>query len=239
MVRSVAEVAMAGRTSKIDVYLEIGKKKTFATAMEWPGWSRSGRDEPDALQTLWDYGPRYARALHGTGLGFQAPAGPAALAVAERLEGNATTDFGAPGLAPAADTRAVDDTELQRLREVLEACWRAFDAARAAAAGKALRMGPRGGGRDVDAMVRHVQGAEAGYLGKLSWKLKTDPGAGLDALLRETRQAVLAALTSAVQNGLPERGPRGGTYWTPRQFVRRVAWHALDHAWELEDRILE
>jgi hypothetical protein len=24
--------------------------------------------------------------------------------------------------------------------------------------------------------------------------------------------------------------------WTPRFAVRRSAWHALDHAWELEDR---
>jgi hypothetical protein len=24
---------------------------------------------------------------------------------------------------------------------------------------------------------------------------------------------------------------------TPRYFVRRTAWHALDHAWEIEDRL--
>jgi hypothetical protein len=24
--------------------------------------------------------------------------------------------------------------------------------------------------------------------------------------------------------------------WSPRFFVRRSAWHALDHAWEIEDR---
>ncbi len=32
------------------------------------------------------------------------------------------------------------------------------------------------------------------------------------------------------------RGPRGGVRWKPRYFVRRVVWHALDHAWEIEDR---
>ncbi len=26
--------------------------------------------------------------------------------------------------------------------------------------------------------------------------------------------------------------------WTARSFVRRVAWHTLDHTWEIEDRIL-
>ena len=35
---------------------------------------------------------------------------------------------------------------------------------------------------------------------------------------------------------LPSRGPRGGVIWPPRYFVRRVAWHLLDHLWEIEDR---
>jgi hypothetical protein len=24
--------------------------------------------------------------------------------------------------------------------------------------------------------------------------------------------------------------------WTPRYAAQRIAWHALDHAWEIEDR---
>ena len=52
----------------------------------------------------------------------------------------------------------------------------------------------------------------------------------------EVRTAVQEALTRAVQDGLPEAGPRGGAIWPPRYFVRRTAWHALDHAWEIEDR---
>jgi hypothetical protein len=52
----------------------------------------------------------------------------------------------------------------------------------------------------------------------------------------ETRSVVLDALSRAVTDGLPEVGPRGGALWPPRYFVRRTAWHALDHAWEIEDR---
>jgi hypothetical protein len=26
-------------------------------------------------------------------------------------------------------------------------------------------------------------------------------------------------------------------HWTPRYFVRRMAWHELDHAWEIEARV--
>lgn len=34
-------------------------------------------------------------------------------------------------------------------------------------------------------------------------------------------------------------GPRGGKRWKPRYYVRRSAWHILDHAWEIEDRVIE
>jgi hypothetical protein len=44
------------------------------------------------------------------------------------------------------------------------------------------------------------------------------------------------ALAAAAHGVVPTRGPRGGVIWTPRYFVRRVAWHLLDHAWEFEDR---
>ena len=27
-----------------------------------------------------------------------------------------------------------------------------------------------------------------------------------------------------------------GSLWSPRYLVRRSAWHALDHAWEIQDR---
>ena len=44
---------------KIPVYLEIGSKKVFACAVEWPGWSMHGPDEAAALQALLDFGPRF------------------------------------------------------------------------------------------------------------------------------------------------------------------------------------
>ncbi|MFL5803136.1 MAG: DinB family protein [Roseiflexaceae bacterium] len=229
---------MAHASDNIDVYLEIGKKRTIAGAIGWPGWCRLGRDEGLALQALVDYGPRYARVLHATLLGFHAPAGVSAFAVVERLAGNTTTDFGAPDVAPSDDTRPVDDAELQRFQTLLQASWQAFDAAVRAATGKQLRTGPRGGGRDVEEIAQHVLGAEAGYLARLAWKHKRDAAADLSAELSRTRQAVLSALAAAAHGEAPARGPRGGAIWTPRYFVRRAAWHVLDHAWEIEDRIM-
>ncbi|HJQ14841.1 MAG TPA: hypothetical protein VJ830_08850, partial [Anaerolineales bacterium] len=91
------------KSNKVKVYLEIGQKRTFAGALDWPGWCRSGRDEESALQALFDYGPRYARALRYARLGFQSPDDVSYFVVVERLKGNATTDFGAPGTPPSAD----------------------------------------------------------------------------------------------------------------------------------------
>src|SRR5207237_866849 len=132
---------MARPSNQTDVYLEIGKKRAFAGAVDWPGWCRSGRDTGSALQALLDSGPRYAQVRTGTQLGFQAPADLSAFSVVERLEGTTTTDFGAPDAAPSADTMPVDETDLRRFEALLKACWRTFDAATAAAAGKELRKG--------------------------------------------------------------------------------------------------
>lgn len=219
------------------IYLEIGKKRTFAGAVAWPGWCRSGRDETAALQALLDSAPRYARVLHGTGLAFQTPTDLSAFTVVECLDGNATTDFGAPDMAPAGDDQPLDGPDLQRCQTLLTAYWRAFDVAVQAAEGKALRKGPRGGGRDVEAIVRHVLGAEMGYLHALGWKIKENKDADLGAELTRTRQAALDALAAAARGELPTHGPRGGVLWRPRYFVRRLGWHGLDHAWEIEDRL--
>ena len=228
---------MSQAPDRMDVYLETGRKRVFAGAIDWPGWCRSGRDPNSALQALFDYARRYARALQTAQLAFPAPADPAAFRVVERLEGSATTDFGAPDKAPSSDSRPVSEMELQDFTAILRACWAAFDAAARATAGRELRKGPRRGGRDLEGITRHVLGAEAAYLSRLGWKFKNEREADLEEALRQTRQAVLDGLASAVRQGVPPLGPRGGARWTPRYFVRRAAWHVLDHAWEIEDRI--
>jgi hypothetical protein len=222
----------------IQVYLEIGKKRSFAAAIDWPGWCRSGRDEASALGALFDYGPRYAQVVQAAHIEFQAPVDPSTWVVVERLEGNTTTDFGAPAMAPSSDRQPVDHAEFQRFRTLLKAYWGAFDAAVLRASGKELRKGPRGGGRDLEKIVHHVLDADAGYLSRLAWKLKKGEGENLSQELGRTRQAILDALAAAVRGEVPERGPRGGLLWTPRYFVRRVAWHVLDHLWEIQDRVI-
>ncbi len=218
---------MPGRADRVEVYLEAGTKRTFAGSIDWPGWCRGGRDEEAALDALIGAAKRYARALRGTRLGFVSPADPSRLEVVERLTGDASTDFGVPGAVPSADSRPVDETELRRLGSVLRASWRALDAAAEAAVGRTLATGPRGGGRSLPRILEHVSSSEPGYVAMLGRKL--DAG-------DDPRRAVLDALETAVRDGVPPAGPRGGKRWTPRSFVRREAWHVLDHAWEIEDR---
>ena len=222
----------------IRIYLEITPKRTFANALDWHGWSRSGRDENAAVEALLATAARYAQVMSAGGVPFDPPSGSSAISVVERVEGDGTTEFGAPNVPPAADAQPIDGPELARLQALLDAYWGALDAAIAAAQGKELRRGPRGGGRDLDKIVDHVNGANHAYISKLAFQWdkpkRDDPYVMLDA----TRNAVAAALTAAAHGETPAQRPRGGAVWSPRYFVRRAGWHILDHAWEIQDRIV-
>jgi hypothetical protein len=150
--------------------------------------------------------------------------------VAERLRGGSTTEFGAPGEIPSADDRPLDAAELARQRGLLEAAWGALDRAAEAAMGVELRRGPRGGGRDLPKILEHVMRAEQGYLAKLGARYAGPPD---HAALRAS---VLEALTAAGGGHEIPNANAVTKRWPPRYFVRRAAWHVLDHAWEIEDR---
>ena len=219
------------------VYLEVGSKRVFAGALDWPGWCRGGRDEEAALEALVGYGPRYAAALGPAAGPFVPPNDRSALDVVDRLEGTATTDFGAPGVVPASDERPLGGSELERLTGLLQACWAAFDDAARDAKGSALRKGPRGGGRELDAIRSHVLEADRAYLARLGGEYPRGSDGGADQTAG-LRAAIIEALSSRAR-GEPPSGKRRSTPWPPRYAVRRSAWHALDHAWEIEDRRLD
>jgi len=224
-------------SERVPVYLEVGKRRTFAGAIDWPGWCRSGKDETAALAALFAYASRYQRALCGARVEFHPPKAASAFRVTERLPGDATTDFGAPGARPSADAAPVDPAELRRLLAILKAAWRTFEAVVEAAHGKELRKGPRGGGRDVPKIVRHLVDADGGYLGRIGARLDAPAGLDPEERLRLSQAAILEALPQVAAGKLPSIGPRGGVRWSARTFVRRLTWHILDHAWEIEDRL--
>ena len=52
---------------------------------------------------------------------------------------------------------------------------------------------------------------------------------------RRSIEAMRSAMLDLL--GQPSDGsPLGGRKWPPRYAADRIAWHALDHAWEMEDR---
>lgn len=223
---------------QIPVYLETGSKRTMACALEWPGWSRGGASEEAALLALYTYGLRYSIAVEGAQADFSIPSGASDFIIVERLKGDSGTDYGVPAKVPDWDLQPVTTPELERLESLLISIWHSFDRTVLAAKGKELRKGPRGGGRELEQIVRHVMESEGGYLANLGVKHRLEAGKDAQEEHQRLRQASLEGLYRSRRGELPEYGPRGGKRWKPRQYIRRVAWHALDHAWEIEDRVI-
>ena len=225
-------------TELLAVYLEIGAKRTFAGVVDWPGWCRSAKTPDEALEALLAYAPRYAKAVARTKLAVPQLRKVDEFEVVEHVKGNATTEFGAPGVPPAADERSLSDSELKRQSALLEACWDAFEAAwkKAAKAHAELSKGPRGGGRDLLRMWDHVLEADLAYLGGLGSREPRLPGSTSEVRMAAVHETALETLAARAR-GKPIADPRQTKrLWLPRYFVRRSAWHALDHAWEIEDR---
>jgi hypothetical protein len=221
---------------RLDVALEIVRTRAFAVAVDWPGWTRSGRDEDAALDALLRAAPRYAAALAATGVPFDPPGARGGLAVVERTPGDAGTEFGAPSVHLAGDDEPLDAAELERHAAILQAGWSAFEAASARHAGAELAKGPRGGGRDLAKIAEHVRSADEAYLVKLGSRPPKGPDG--PAPIGELHAAALATLHARAL-GLPvANAGRAVTTWSPRYYVRRATWHWLDHAWEIEDRAL-
>jgi hypothetical protein len=199
------------------VYLEVAKTKTFACSLDWPGWCRAAKNGEAALEVLAAYADRYRPVAEEAGLRFPKSAGDE-FEVVERIPGDATTTFGAPSKVATADATPLTKAQAERLASIVEAAWTVFGRVVAAAPAE-LRKGPRGGGRDRDKMVAHVVNAEGSYFRKVG--LKTNSRAEFLDILRAARQP---------EPDLPTKT------WPYRYIARRVAWHALDHAWEMEDR---
>jgi hypothetical protein len=51
---------MAKATGDIEVFIESGNRRVFASALDWPGWARSAKTEALAVEAMADYLQRYA-----------------------------------------------------------------------------------------------------------------------------------------------------------------------------------
>jgi hypothetical protein len=190
------------------------------------------------MQALFDSAARYSQILETGKLKFGVPEEISDFNIVERLDGNATTDFGASDADLSSDTKPIGEAEMERFHSLLKSCWVAFDKAVGRAEGHELRKGPRGGGRDLERIVDHVLMADENYLKRIGWKVQKTKGEEVRMPLDQIRKQILEGLVAVASGELPSLGPRGGKRWTARFFVRRVAWHVIDHTWEIEDRIL-
>ena len=215
---------------RIAVAIEAAPKKAFATAVDWPGWSRSGRTPELALEALAGYATRYAVVAKEAGEPLPAASlGVDDFEVIEEAMGGSGTDFGVPSRVTDADRRRTTAPGGDRLRRLVEAAWTTFDNV-AATAPAELRKGPRGGGRDRDKLIGHVVEADAAYAREIGLRLEA-PVPEDRAAVEAMRAAVLEAI-GATSDG----SPLADRKWTARYAASRIAWHALDHAWEMEDR---
>jgi hypothetical protein len=214
----------------VRVQLEVAGKRAFATAVDWPGWSRSGRDADAALAALHEYGARYKRSMGAAARSLTPPKTLAGFDVVKRVKGDSGTEFGVPSKPLPGDGARVTPAELQRLVALVKASWRAFDRAVKKAEGVALAKGPRGGGRTLAKIRDHELESCRGYLKVIGGDAPSDCD------VKTLRSEIIDAIEARARGELPDKGPRGGKRWSAHHAAHRVAWHALDHAWEIEDR---
>jgi hypothetical protein len=218
-------------TNRLRVLLEIGPKgkRIVAGAMDWPGLERSGRTEEDAVERLCAYMPRYLPVAERAGLRpeFERGVIPHIL---ERTPGNTSTDWwGIAHVPSVVEAEPLSDEELERRIGLMQATWDFFDDASERVVAP-LTKGPRGGGRETGQIVGHVYASERHNFWRKVGIREDDEVRLTPTELAAVRKRYVAAIREHHTEGRPARR------WPLRFLIRRTAQHAMDHAWELEDR---
>ena len=209
--------------------IEAAEKKAFATAIDWPGWSRSGKTEELAIEALLAYADRYAAVA-----GLPARRSPTGAVSTSRSSsasgGGGGTEFGVPSTVTKHDARKVTAAEAD--------AWRAWSRRRGGRSTESA-AGGTGGAPEGAARRRpeHLEGDRARR--RIGRCLRTgdgreDPGAG--PVGQEGGQGDAQRDARRSCGRLRDGSPIAGRRWPPRYAAHRIAWHALDHAWEIEDR---
>jgi hypothetical protein len=206
-------------------------KRWVAVAADWPGFERGGKSEDEALQKLARYVPRYLSVAKRVRLGSELEA-QTDLVVIGRYPGVGSTDFWGISFAPSPlDREPFDAPAFDRQVRLLRAAWDEFDdtAARVSAE---LRPGARGGGRSRDQIVRHVLANEGGEFSKRVMAKSELEDLLTPGGLAHHRDRYVEAMRAWYAEGKPLGK------WTIPYLLRHTAYHALDHAWEMQDRDL-
>ncbi|MCO5218554.1 MAG: hypothetical protein M9909_06965 [Thermomicrobiales bacterium] len=208
----------------------------MAYAIDWPGLERNGKTVEMALAHLTAYRERYARVADRAGLADAFVAEPEP-EVVEDYPGVGSTDFWGISFAQSpTDHLPLLPDEFERRLSLLQACWAEFDAI-ADRVSPELKKGPRGGGRDRDHIVRHLIASELDWTPKIGIRLDYHD----IAFPLENRQHYHDQVIEQLRFHYETRTPaklKGGPLWTLPFFIRHLAYHVMDHAWEMEDKDL-
>ena len=172
------------------------------------------------------------RRSRGAGRPFERLQAPRTDEVVERVPGSSSTDFWGVAHVPSEIEREVlSSKDLERRLALLQATWDDFHDT-STRVSEELRLGPRGGGRTRDEIVRHVYASERHNF----WRkvgIRHEDGVRLTPdELAALRQEYLDTIRAYNAEGKPARS------WPIQFLMRRTAQHAMDHAWEMEDRDL-
>ena len=214
------------------VTLEVGPKgkKVVAVAPDWPGLERGAKTGPAAIDQLRSYLPRYADIAKLAGMDAEFAA-VTRLDLVEEYPGTGSTDFWGISFAfSRIDRLEMPLAELERELRLMQAGWAFFDQVRSRVSAD-LQRGPRGGGRNRDQIVSHTLVSEVDMTKKLGVTtprevLLTDEG------LQGHREEVVDAVRA-----FHTRGEMART-WPLRYLVRHIAYHTVNHAWEMQDKDL-
>jgi hypothetical protein len=219
---------------KMRVVLEIGLKgkKVVAVAPDWPGLERGAKTGEAAIERLLAYVPRYARVARLAGMDAEFGAITTSIDVAEQYPGNGSTDFWGVSFAfSGIDRQDMSSGELSRQLNLMRACWAFFDEVRSRVSAE-MQLGPRGGGRQRDQIVRHVVREEQEEWAKKLGLLMPQGVMPTDKALAAQRDAYCTAIRAFHAEGKMARN------WPLRYLIRHTAYHTLDHSWEMEDKDL-
>jgi hypothetical protein len=213
------------------VLIETGPKgkRVVAVAAGWAGLERNGRTEDQAVAKLATYLPRYAVVAGRAGLEneFASRTEPQ---VVEHYAGTGSTDFWGISFAPSPlDREPYDEAAFDRQVALLQAVWAEFDATVDRVTGE-LAKGPRGGGRERDHVIRHVLANE----GEEFARRVQAPSALAELETAKGLEAHRKRFVEAMRGWYRDGKPLGN--WTVPYLLRHTAYHALDHAWEMQDR---
>lgn len=223
-------------TNRIRVAVEAGKKgkKSAAFALDWPGWNRGGSSNEVAYANWAGYRHRYRPIAERAGLAAEFDAQPDSEIVVT-YEGTGSTDFwGISFAASPFDIGPLPADVMERRLRLLWACWEFFDEV-ASRVSSDLKKGPRGGGRDRDAIINHTLGVERTTFAP-SVGIEYPEGVILEpSVRRQYREDFADALRQYNAAGKQA----GKNKKSEVSFLlRHTAYHTMDHAWEMEDKDL-